>query len=91
MPQVYKILNGRDKVSRAFELAAAGGRATRMAADPLNIKIPMARLDTRKHFFTGRTPNLWNAIPAEIKQARSTASFKHLYKKYRSDAPDAAR
>ena len=91
MLQVHKILNGRDKVLCAFELAAAGGRATRMAADPLNIKIPMARLDIRKHFFTGRTPNLWNAIPADIKQARTTTSFKHLYRKYRSDAPGAAR
>jgi len=91
MVQVYKILHGRDKVITSIELAAAGARTTRLAADPMNIRVPMARLDTRRHFFTGRTPNPWNAIPANIKNATTTASFKHLYRVYRSTALAAAR
>ena len=91
MLQVYKILHGKDKVTTTIKLL--GARATRLVADPMNVKVPMARLDTRKHFFTGRTPNPWNATPADtgIKQARTTASFKHLFRMYRSTALAAAR
>ena len=43
MLQVYKILHGWDRVTPFFETAAA--RATRLAPNPLNIKVPQARLE----------------------------------------------
>ena len=43
--QMYKILHGVDRVANLFVPAANGERTTRMAADPLNVKIQSARLD----------------------------------------------
>ena len=39
MLQTYKVLTGKDNVDRAtwFDMASSGLRATRQAADPLNI------------------------------------------------------
>ena len=86
MLQMYKILHGHDKVDNLFERAAAGERATRAAADPLNVKVPFARLEIRKNFFTVRAANQWNKIPADIKNANSRDSFKQQYKKHRGAA-----
>ena len=83
MCQVYKILHGLDRVEPLFEMAADGERATRAAADPLNVRIPRARLEIRKNFFTIRVAEHWNRIQTEIKDARSDNSFKRLYKAHR--------
>ena len=66
MIQTYKILKGVDKVEVGtwFEMVANTGRATRAAADPLNIRIPAPRLELRRNFFSQRVPGSWNAIPA---------------------------
>ncbi len=39
---------------------------TRQAADPLNVKIPAARLDLRKNFFSVRVCEKWNNLPSDI-------------------------
>ena len=93
MLQMYKILHGYDKVKPGFESAAATGgeRVTRAAADPLNVKIPFARLELRKNFFTARAPPLWNLIPGELKNSRNPEQFKYQYRRYRSTALDGAR
>jgi hypothetical protein len=50
-----------------FERVNAEGVMTRQAADPLNVKIPVARLEVRKNFFSVRVCEKWNSIPSEIK------------------------
>ena len=87
MLQVYKILHGRDDVEKEqwFEPVGDGGMATRLAADPLNMRIPAPRLDIRKHFFSQRVPRLWNEIPATVKQAKTVAGFRNQYKKIRKE------
>ena len=93
MLQTYKILKGVDKVEKEtwFDMAADGARHTRMTADPNNLKIPAARLDVRKHFFSQRVPEQWNKIPASLKQAKSASAFRFGYRAHRREVTAAAR
>ena len=84
MCQTFKILHGIDHVENMFVKAEAGERVTRMAADPLNVKIPRARLEIRRNFFANRAPAAWNKIPMDMKNANSIEKFKSLYKAHRS-------
>ena len=86
MQQVYKILHGFDKCNQLFRMAADSERTTRASADPWNVKVPFARLESRKHFFTVKTTSLWNEIPREIKEAKNQLQFKLKYKEYRRKA-----
>ena len=63
MVQVHKILYGYDKVNGISTMAEDGARhAGAEAADPCNIRIPRARLEIRKNFFSNRVPERWNEI-----------------------------
>ena len=55
-------------------------------SDPLNVKVPFARLEIRRNFFAVRAANQWNRIPAELKAATSKDNFKQMYKKFRGTA-----
>ena len=87
MVQVYKILTGKDNVraDQWFEKPESNGVLTRRAADPLSLKVQRSRLDIRCKFFSQRVVEIWNQIPLNIRQSRSTASFKFCYKKHRQD------
>ena len=93
MLQVYKVLNGKDKVQSEnwFVMAANGERATRAAADPLNLRIPAPRLEVRRHFFTQRVPEPWNKIPAALKSAATVDGFRRGYKDLRRGGRVAAQ
>ena len=91
MCQVYKILHGKDKAALKMEMMANNIRSTRATAEPLNICIPRARLDIRKHFFTNRVVDSWNKIPRKIKEARTVESFKHQYMVHRESVLAAAQ
>jgi hypothetical protein len=58
-----------------FEKASRDGVLTRQAADPLNVKIPAARLDLRKNFFSVRVCDKWNSLPSEIKNSENVKIF----------------
>ena len=90
MLQMWKIMHGHDIVTGLFHRVADGERATRAAADPLNVRQPFARLEIRKNFFSVRVPQLWNVLPSEIKMAKNRESFKRLYKEHRRIALSAA-
>jgi hypothetical protein len=62
-----------------FERAADSGGATRLTADPLNIKPKRGRLEVRRNFFTVRVIDEWNRIPANIKARKTASSFKAAY------------
>jgi len=93
MKQTFKILHGHDKVDKNtwFEMAASTGRVTRLAADPLNLRIPAARLEVRKNFFSHRVTESWNQIPTEMKRAETTRSFRNQYRDYRRQMSAAAQ
>lgn len=86
MVQVYKILNERDGLRRDtwFTLAADGARATRAAEGPLNIRPTRSRLEVRRNFFSQRVPEAWNAIPPDLKQAKTATAFRKGYQTLRS-------
>jgi len=65
-------------------MASNTGRVTRMAEDPLNLRIPQARHEIRRHFYSNRVPQHWNRIPADLKSAATTRGFKLGYRRLRS-------
>ena len=87
MTQTYKILTGASKVDSGtwFERASDGIKATRLAADPLNIKQRAARLEIRRNFFSQRVVDDWNKIPSSVKGSVSVNGFKNGYKSLRRD------
>jgi len=91
LSEMFKIMRGFSDVDRElwFKLAAAnnGGTVTRMAADELNVKLPPARLELRKQFFSVRTCELWNRLPSEVKRSKNVKTFKWELKKLRANNP----
>jgi hypothetical protein len=63
-------------------MASSGQRATRQAADPLNIRPKAARLEVRRQFFSQRVVEDWNEIPEKVKSAVSVIGFKAGLKKH---------
>jgi len=80
MVEVYKILTGKSDTDPAIWFAknnaAENGRLTRLAADPLNVRVPPARLEIRKNFFSVRVCEKWNSLPSAVKNARTVKQFK---------------
>ena len=87
MSMVYKILTGKEDVDPTewFEMATNSTRATRTAADPLNVRVRHGRLDTRRHFFSVRVTEDWNKVPSDIKKVRTVEGFKRAYAKHRKN------
>jgi hypothetical protein len=79
--QVYKIVNGKDKVDSQswFQLASQTERHTRSSADPLNLRPQAARLDVRGNLFTNRVVEDWNKIPLAVRKVKTVISFKNGY------------
>jgi len=92
MVQTYKIVTSKDRVNSEtwFKSVTVTGRATRSAADPLNLRPQASRLDVRRNFFSQRVIEDWNSIPAQIKQAKSVQSFKKSYAKFRAERVECA-
>jgi hypothetical protein len=65
MVEIYKIVAGKSDVyaNSWFEKVNAEGVMTRQAAEALKVKIPVARLEVRKNFFSVRVCEKWNSIP----------------------------
>jgi hypothetical protein len=53
-----------------------------MQCEILNVKIPAARLDLRKNFFSVRVCEKWNNLPSDIKCSGNVKSFKRNYRRY---------
>ncbi len=72
MVETFKIMKGLS-VDPAIWFAPAGQpgneRVTRLTTDPLNVRIPAARLDLRKNFFSVRVCDGWNALPTVVKNS----------------------
>jgi len=60
-----------------FERTATVGRVrTRQAAGEHGLMVQYARTDVRKYSFAVRTIEGWNNLPEELKQAKTSESFK---------------
>ncbi len=75
MVEVFKQLQGENSL---FTMAGTGGRnvRTRSAADAKNLRVQYARTDQRKYTFSVRVVEKWNALPTEVKHARTVKLFK---------------
>jgi hypothetical protein len=69
--EMYKIMSGKLAVDPNiwFKKVNRDGVLTRQAANPLNVKIPAARLELRKNFFSAHMCEKWNNLPSEIKNS----------------------
>jgi hypothetical protein len=87
MVLVYKVpvMNGKCRVDRKdwFELPEPDldRVRTRAAADDLHIKLKRTNLEIRKYFFTQRVCEKWNALPRQVRAAKSIAAFSREYRK----------
>ena len=48
---------------------------------PYELSIPLAKLNTRKFFFSNRVILAWNTLPADVVVAQSNSAFKHCVRK----------
>ena len=79
--QTFKIIKGFDNVNRDIWFNLVGPenpRPTRLTSHQYNIIPKRSRTDHRLHFFSNRVVNSWNALPAEVKDARSLKIFKSM-------------
>ena len=79
--QTFKIIKGFDRVNRDiwFEFVGPDNpRPTRLTSHHFNIIPKRSRTDPRLNFFSNRVVNSWNALPAEIKDAKSPNMFKNM-------------
>ena len=82
--EMHKIMNGygnMDPGTMFSKVQEREGRVTRTGADPGNVLVPRARLDTRKYSFTVRVPDSWNRLATETKMTTSLQKFKTAIKK----------
>ena len=83
--ETFKIMKNPEATGRILQgTQARAGAVTRTAAEPYNIAVERARLDIRKHSFTGRVPERWNKLPASVKSSETIQIFKTAMKKYTS-------
>lgn len=78
--QTFKIIRGFDDVDHAIWFDLVGNnptRHTRQTNDPLNILRPNPRNEIRRSFFSVRVVDAWNALPSEVKHAKSITMFKN--------------
>ncbi len=80
---VYKIVKGVGGVNNEQWLKMADNVRVTRGMDPLNIWIQVARLETRRNFFSHRVPEAWNIVPRGIRQARTAQVFKKAYKDHK--------
>ena len=92
MLMMYKIVNGIGglELGTWFVAAQEGGRATRSAADSLNVRLKTGRLKLRRNFFSVRATGPWNEVPSLIKRSQSAGKFKGAYKAHRATLVRAA-
>ena len=77
--QAYKILKGIDKVDPTIWFTKVGTDVTRITRHTSyhdNLVPKRSRTDLRRHFFSNRIVEHWNALPQDVKEARTLGSFK---------------
>ena len=80
MLQVYKILNGIDKLDPGIFFSMATGSNTRGHSQ--KIAKSRARLGMRQNVFSQRVVNDWNSIPAQVVESPTLNIFKSRLDKF---------
>jgi hypothetical protein len=81
---LHGMVHGRGGITieNMFERAEQrDGMRTRRAVGINNLKVPAARTEIRKNFFTVRTVSEWNSLPNELKEEPSKEKFKRALRK----------
>lgn len=81
--EVYKFVRGINKVDYRKFFTISNSNRTR--GHKYKLVKSRSRLDIRKNFFSQRIVNNWNALPAEVVDAKSVNCFKKHYDKYMQD------
>ena len=81
--EVFKIMKGFVKVNPAAHFSMIDRRSR---GHTLKLEMPRARLDIRKHFFSSRVIDAWNALPGHMVEATSTNMFKAALQRRRHGA-----
>ena len=55
---------------------------TRQQQSYMPLRVPRAKLDLRKNFFSVRGPDTWNNLPSEIRESSSLNVFKNAYDRF---------
>ena len=79
---IFKIIHWIDDVDRKIWFELYGDtkrRVTRTSEQSLCIVAFRPNLGIRKHFFSNRIVQQWNALPESIKNARNVKQFKNMY------------
>ena len=82
--EMYKLLSGKENVdySQFFQLAPS---SYNLRGHSQKLFVQRSRLNCRKFFFSQRSVNEWNRLPAEIVEAPSVNSFKNRLDKTWTD------
>ena len=78
----YKMPNGLEDTDskRFFDLVdLEPTRVTRHTTNQLNLKQGSFQTELRKHAFAIRAPKMWNALPNQVREARTLNLFKNRY------------
>ena len=81
----WKLWNSGGNSSLLIRADAFNTRDTRATASRALVKESRVNLDIRRHFFTNRVVNPWNALPYAVKMCDSLDAFKLAYDKYMFD------
>ena len=85
MVQVYRILNGNDKVDKkmfwTMEEAREGAGRRRFKEKEIRRTLAMQRKDARKKSFASRVQDPWNSLSDSVKIVKTPQSFRRAYRK----------
>lgn len=88
MIQTFKIMNNLEDVdATTWFTRLETGRTTRLTMDGKNLARMGCRTEMRRHFFSSRVVERWNALPTELKSAKGTQSFKRQYDSRAQETP----
>ena len=75
----FNIVKGKNCIDQTKFFSFTAFKFSR--GHPYKLSIPLAKLNTRKFFFSNRVILALNALPADVVVAQSTSAFKHYVRK----------
>ena len=86
MLETFKYLNGHYNSAPILHLDTRT-HGTTARGHQLKLEKGRSRLDVRKHFFTQRVVNLWNALPVNLVSAPTVNAYKNRLDKTMERCP----
>ena len=82
MLETWKVLADESRSGLLLRADSLSERVTRGTTSKALVKESRINLDIRRNFFTNRVVNPWNALPTELRNAKTFESFKLGYDKH---------